>query len=108
MRGALVSASCRAPRSKTTRQRLHDHVTGRVRDQTAALLRAVEPQSLRRSCGADAAIVHFTIRPSFDTPRMFRTPDPYRVNVTTGVSERYGAVLFPRKSLLAGTEASTS
>jgi len=24
---------------------------------------------------------------------------PYRVNVTTGVSERYGAVLFPRKSL---------
>jgi hypothetical protein len=24
--------------------------------------------------------------------------DPYRVNVTTGVSERYGAVLFPRKS----------
>jgi hypothetical protein len=23
---------------------------------------------------------------------------PYRVNVTTGVSERYGAVLFPRKS----------
>ena len=34
--------------------------------------------------------------------------DPYRVNVTTGVSERYGAVLFARKSLLAGTEASTS
>jgi hypothetical protein len=33
--------------------------------------------------------------------------EPYRVNVTTGVSERYGAVLFPRKSLLAGTGAST-
>jgi hypothetical protein len=28
--------------------------------------------------------------------------------VTTGVSERYGAVLFPRKSLLAGTEATVS
>jgi hypothetical protein len=24
--------------------------------------------------------------------------DPYRANVTTGVSERYGAVRFPRKS----------
>src|ERR1700690_1884720 len=36
-----------------------------------------------------------------------RTSDPYRVNVTTGVSERYGAVLFPRKSLPRGTGAST-
>ena len=34
--------------------------------------------------------------------------DSYCTNLTTGVSERYGAVLFPRKSLLAGTEASTS
>jgi len=35
------------------------------------------------------------------------TPAGYSVNVTTGVSERYGAVLFPRKSLPRGTGAST-
>ncbi len=29
---------------------------------------------------------------------VLRHVDRYRINVTTGVSERYGAVLFPRKS----------
>ena len=39
--------------------------------------------------------------------RSFPMRTSYRVNVTTGVSERYGAVLFPRKSLPPGTGAST-
>jgi hypothetical protein len=39
--------------------------------------------------------------------KMVPNYDPYRINVTTGGSERYGAVLFSRKSLPPGTGAST-